>query len=97
MAHGIIGPGIDVAHHAGARIETRDQVAGGVDNISVAQIRRDPAAFAAAHVVPVFLGDAAAPRASRCGRWNYPAARRRRDTENRCPARRGKTARSAGS
>ncbi len=40
----------------------RDQavVGAGVDDLRIARVGRDPAALAAAHVVPVLLGDAAA-------------------------------------
>ena len=55
VAHGVIGPGVDVAHLAGAVVLARDQVAvgAGVDDLRIARIGRDPAAFAAAHVVPI--------------------------------------------
>src|SRR5581483_9392407 len=62
MAHRIIGPRIDVAQRAGLGVEARDQVAVGarINDRRVARVGGDPAAFAAADVVPVALGDAAA-------------------------------------
>ncbi len=99
IAHGIIGPCVDVAHLAGVMILARNQVAigAGIDDFGIARIGRNPAALAAANVIPIAIGDSASGRArGECARWCCPAARRRRDTENRCRARHGKTARLAG-
>src|SRR5262249_11050050 len=59
--HGVVGPGEDVALLAGANVEAREvTVAAGVDDVGVVGARRDPAALAAAHLVPVLLADRAA-------------------------------------
>ena len=62
VAHGIIGPGVDTAALAGAVVLSGDEavVGAGVDDFGIARVGGDPAAFAAAHVVPVVVGDAAA-------------------------------------
>ena len=61
VAHGIIGPGIDVAHLAGVVVLAGDQVAvgSGIDDFGILGIGGDPTAFAAAYVVPILVGDTA--------------------------------------
>src|SRR5205807_6993347 len=60
VAHGVVGPGVDVAALAGAVVLARNQAIVGarVDNLRIAGVGRNPAALTAAHIVPVALGDA---------------------------------------
>ena len=67
--HGIVGPGVDVAHGAVLCVEAREQavVRAGVDEVRIERVGSDPAAFATAYVVPVTLGDGAVVAAAENG------------------------------
>ena len=62
MPHGIVGPRIDIADHTRLGVEASNEVAvgAGIDNGRIAQVWSDPAALAAADVVPVPLCNPAA-------------------------------------
>src|SRR5206468_657280 len=64
--HGVVGPGEDVALLAGADVEPREvAVAARVHDIGIIGARRDPAALAATHLVPVLFPNRATVGAAR--------------------------------
>ena len=67
VAHRIVRPCVDVARLAGVVVLPRDEVTvgAGVDDFGVARIGCDPAALAAAHVIPVAVRDGAGGGAGR--------------------------------